>query len=123
MPKFPFPFHPIRESLYSPDELVAGFDPERPASYAETRDFRIYRQYVAAGRSAPSDYFMGMMQSLHDNAITLATHEYLESSSAKAVGIMGGHDLRRDDPAYQKVARLAYRLAGQGFTLLSGGGP
>jgi len=123
MPKFPFPFHPIRENLYSPGELVAGFDPARPASYAETTDFRIYRQYVAAGRSAPSDYFPAMMQSLHDNSITLATHEYLESSSAKAVGIMGGHDIDRDSPAYQKVARLAYALAHQGFTLLSGGGP
>ncbi|MEA2691171.1 MAG: hypothetical protein QOJ16_558 [Acidobacteriota bacterium] len=123
MPKFPFPFHPIRESLYSPDELVAGFDPARPASYAETRDFRIYQQYVAAGRSAPSDYFPAMMQSLHDNSITLAVHEYLESSSAKAVGIMGGHDLDRDSDSYRKVARLAYALARQGFTLLSGGGP
>jgi len=123
MPKFPFQFHPIRESLYSPDELVAGFDPARPASYAETRDFRIYRQYVLAGRAAPSDFFMAMMQALHDNSITLATHEYLESSSAKAVGIMGGHDLDRDDPAYIKVAHLAHRLAGLGFTLLSGGGP
>ncbi len=123
MPKFPFPFHPIRENLYSPGELVAGFDPARPASYAETTDFRIYRQYVAAGRSAPSDYFPAMMQSLHDNSITLATHEYLESSSAKAVGIMGGHDIDRDSPAYQKVARLAYALAHRGFTLLSGGGP
>jgi predicted Rossmann-fold nucleotide-binding protein len=47
----------------------------------------------------------------------------LDSSSAKAVGIMGGHDLDRDSLAYQKVARLAYALAHQGFTLLSGGGP
>ena len=102
MPKFPFQFHPIRENLYSPDELVAGFDPERPASYAETRDFRIYRQYVSAGRSAPSDYFPAMMQSLHDNSITLAIHDYLETSSAKAVGIMGGHELDRDTEAYRR---------------------
>jgi predicted Rossmann-fold nucleotide-binding protein len=123
MPKFPFQFHPIRENLYSPDELVAGFDPERPASYAETKDFRIYRQYVSAGRSAPSDYFPAMMQSLHDNSITLAIHDYLETASAKAVGIMGGHDLDRDTEAYRKVARLAYALAREGFTLVSGGGP
>jgi predicted Rossmann-fold nucleotide-binding protein len=123
MPKFPFQFHPIRENLYSPDELVAGFDPARPASYAETRDFKIYEQYVSAGRSAPTMYFPAMMQSLHDNSITLALHDYLESSSAKAVGIMGGHDLDRDSEAYRKVARLAYALARQGFTLVSGGGP
>ena len=123
MPKFPFPFHPIRESLYSPEELVAGFDPARPASYAETRDFQIYQQYVLAGRSSPTMYFPAMMQSLHDNSITLATHEYLESSSAKAVGIMGGHDLDRDSDSYRKVAHLAYALARRGFTLLSGGGP
>lgn len=123
MAKFPFQFRPIRESLYSPGELVAGFDPARPSSYAETTDFRIYRQYVAAGRSVPNDYFMAMMQALHDNSITLATHEYLASSSARAVAIMGGHDLDRDTPAYKAVARLARALARQGFTLLSGGGP
>ncbi len=123
MPKFPFPFHPIRESLYSPEELVAGFDPARPESYAETTDFRIYRNYVMAGRAAPNGYFPAMMQALHDNSITQATHEYLLSSSAKAVGIMGGHDLDRDTPAYRKVAHLAYALAREGFTLLSGGGP
>jgi predicted Rossmann-fold nucleotide-binding protein len=123
MPKFPFQFHPIREGLYSPGELAAGFDPERPSSYTETTDFLIYRQYVAAGKSATSDYFMAMMQALHDNTITLAAHDYFASSSAKAVGIMGGHDLDRDAPAYQKVARLAWALAREGFTLVSGGGP
>jgi predicted Rossmann-fold nucleotide-binding protein len=123
MPKIPFQFHAIRENLYSPEELVAGFDPARPMSYAETRDFRIYEQYVRTGRAAPDDYFMAMMQSLHDNSITLATHDYLASSSAKAVGIMGGHDLDRDHPVYAKVARLARTLGRRGFTLLSGGGP
>jgi predicted Rossmann-fold nucleotide-binding protein len=123
MPKFPFPFHAIREDLYSPQELVEGFDPARPESYAETRDFRIYRQYVEAGRANPDDFFMAMMQALHDNSITLATHEYLQSSSARAVGIMGGHEIDRDGAPYRKVARLAYDLARQGFTLLSGGGP
>jgi predicted Rossmann-fold nucleotide-binding protein len=123
MPKFPFVFRPLRETLYSPEELAAGFDPARPASYAEMMDFRIYRQYIAAGRSQPDDYFTAMMQALHDNSITLATHEYLAESSAKAVGIMGGHELARGSAAYQKIARLAYQLARRGFTLLSGGGP
>jgi predicted Rossmann-fold nucleotide-binding protein len=123
MPRFPFPFRPIREGLYSPAELAAGFDPERPSSYAETTDFSIYQQYVAVGRSVPTDYFAAMMQALHDNSITQATHEYLAESSAKAVGIMGGHELARDSAAYDKIARLAYALARRGFTLLSGGGP
>ncbi len=123
MPKFPFVFRPLREGLYSPMELAAGFDPARPESYAEMTDFRIYRQYIAAGKSQPDDYFMAMMQALHDNSITLATHEYLAESSARAVGIMGGHELARGSAAYKKIARLAYQLARQGFTLLSGGGP
>jgi predicted Rossmann-fold nucleotide-binding protein len=123
MPRFPFHFHPIRESLYSPAELAAGFDPAQPTSYAATVDIRIYQQYVQAGRSATNDYFMAMMQALHDNTISLATHDFLESSSAKAVGIMGGHDLARDAAAYRAVARLAWELARQGFTLVSGGGP
>lgn len=96
----------------------------RPESYAESVDFRIYLQYVAAGRYAPTDYFTAMMEAVHDNAIREATEDYLRSASARAaVAFMGGHDLARNSPVYAQVAFLARELARRGYLPVSGGGP
>lgn len=43
--------------------------------------------------------------------------------SHKQVGIMGGHSMRRDDPAYAEVAHLCRELARSGFVVATGGGP
>lgn len=123
MPAFPFSFRPLPEKLYAPDDLFKGFDELSASSYGETVDFRIYQEFVSSGRFAPRDYFMAMMQSLHDDAMRGLTQEFLEKASLKAVAVMGGHDLRRDSAVYENVARLARELAQRGFTLVSGGGP
>jgi predicted Rossmann-fold nucleotide-binding protein len=123
MPKFPCPFEPIRESLYTPDELFAGFDPAVPRSYAKTRDFAIYRSYVATGKYRAHDFFASMMQSLHDNSILQAVDDYLSAATVKAVAMMGGHGMSRDTEGYREVALLSRALAREGFTMLSGGGP
>jgi predicted Rossmann-fold nucleotide-binding protein len=120
----PLLFQPLRLNLYSFDELFKGFVMSRPGSFAETVDFRIYLQYVAAGRYAPTDYFTAMMEAVHDNAIREATEDYLRSASARAaVAFMGGHDLARNSPVYAAVASLARQLARQGYLPISGGGP
>jgi predicted Rossmann-fold nucleotide-binding protein len=120
----PLLFQPLRDRLYSAHELFQGYVESRPGSYAETVDFRIYLQYVAAGRFAPTDYFMAMMEAVHDNAIREATQDYLQSMSARAaVAFMGGHDLPRDHAVYGQVAFLARELARRGFLPISGGGP
>lgn len=120
----PLLFQPLRDRLYSVDELLAGFVASRPQSYAETVDFKIYLQYVTAGRYAPTDYFTAMMEAVHDNAIREATQDYLKAMSAKAaVAFMGGHDLPRTSPVYSQVAWLARDLARGGFLPISGGGP
>ena len=120
----PLHFKPLRDSLYSFDELFAGFVPSRPESYTETCDFEIYCQYVRAGRFAPTDYFTAMMEAVHDNAIREATQDYLKSVSAKAaVAFMGGHDLPRDNPVFAQVAFLSRDLARHGYLPISGGGP
>jgi len=117
-------FQPLRDCLYSIQELFAGFVDSRPASYAETVDFRIYLQYVSAGRYEPTDYFTAMMEAVHDNAIREATKDYLKSASTRAaVAFMGGHDLPRNHPVYAKVAFLARELARCRFLPISGGGP
>jgi predicted Rossmann-fold nucleotide-binding protein len=122
MPRFPFKFNPFPEKLYSPDELLKGFN-KSPLSYGTTVDFQIYREFVSSGGFAPTDYLMAMMQSLHDNAMRELTQGFLKSSKAKAVAVMGGHDLGRSHPVYRKVAHLARELARDGFTPVSGGGP
>ena len=121
MPSVRLPYEPIRDILYSPKELFEGFDPEVKRSFAETRDFAIYRYFVLAGGLNPFDAYPAMMQSLHDNSITQALRQLL--AERKCVGIMGGHDLKRNDSAYSNVAHLARRLAGSSFLVASGGGP
>lgn len=123
MAKFPLPFVPMRETLYTPGELFAGFDSSRPRSYAETRDFRIYRNYVATGKYRSRDYFASMMQSMHDNSILQAVNDYFSVGTLKAVAVMGGHQMPRDAAGYREVARLSRALARKDFTMLSGGGP
>jgi len=117
-------FRPLRDTLYTVDELFAGFAASRPQSYTETVDFQIYLQYLAAGSYAPTDYPLAMLQAVHDNAIRQATQTYLNSVSARAaVAFMGGHDLPRNSPTYAQAAFLARDLARHHYLLISGGGP
>jgi predicted Rossmann-fold nucleotide-binding protein len=57
---------------------------------------------------------------LHDHGIDGALAAWVSGRSM--VGVMGGHALRRDDPAYAEAARLG-RLLGQHHTVATGGGP
>jgi predicted Rossmann-fold nucleotide-binding protein len=123
MARSQLPFDPLPKTLYAPDDLFEGFEPNRSGSYAETRDFQIYRYYISSGKFAPHDYSVAVLEALHDNAITHALNEYLNVASAKSVGVMGGHDLSRDSLWYGKVAELSRILTNKGFTMLSGGGP
>jgi predicted Rossmann-fold nucleotide-binding protein len=121
MPGFDLPYQPIPRKLYAPTDLFAGFDPGQPSSWAKTADFEIYRHFVMEGRSTPRNPYMGMMQALHDNAITEATTTYIEGR--RVVGIIGDHKLARDSVAYRNVVILARRLTGSGFLICTGGGP
>jgi predicted Rossmann-fold nucleotide-binding protein len=121
MPKLQLPFEPIRREVYSSDELFARFDLGDPSSWATTPDFAAYRYFVREGRTAPTNPYSGMMQALHDSAITQATLEIV--SQRRVVAIMGGHKLARNAPAYAAVADLARRLTRSGYLVCSGGGP
>src|SRR5687768_17557870 len=41
-----YPYRPFRHKLYTVDELFEGFDPENPASYFKTPDWRTYVSYI-----------------------------------------------------------------------------
>ncbi|HEX8318859.1 hypothetical protein [Longimicrobium sp.] len=121
MPKLQLPFQPIRQEVYTSDELFARFDPGIPSSWADTPDFAAYTYFVREGRSAPKNAYSGMMQALHDSAITQATLDFV--SQKRVVAIMGGHKLARNSPAYASVADLSRRLTRSGLLVCSGGGP
>lgn len=121
MPGLQLPYQPMRAVLYSPDELLSGFDPHRPESFADTRDFQIYSHFVREGGAEPGNYFMGLMQSLHDNAVTNALRDLLHGK--QCVAIMGGHKLLRTDPLYETIAALSRGFTRHGFLVASGGGP
>lgn len=115
------PFDPLRQELYTPQELYAGFSLDDPESYTKVPDARIYAHYVACGRGKPESPYVGMMQSLHDHSVYRAMEQFIEGR--KLVGIMGGHKLQRSSVEYRKVAHLALRLSRKGFVVCSGGGP
>jgi hypothetical protein len=121
MPPLDLPFEPLRRTLYTPDELFAGITAGNPLSYADTRDFAAYRHFVTEGRNLPDSPYTAMMQALHDSSIGLASQPLLRDS--RPVAIMGGHKMKRSDPAYRHVAALSRRLTRRQYLLCSGGGP
>ncbi|WP_176455848.1 LOG family protein [Enemella evansiae] len=108
------PFDPYRGTLYAAEEL---YDQPR---YADSVDARVYAWSRAEGAVPPIPDTLAT--ALHDHAISDALDE-LELDPAKVVGVMGGHALKRDDPAYAAAARLGQQLAEAGYVVLTGGGP
>jgi predicted Rossmann-fold nucleotide-binding protein len=114
-------FEPIRQAVYTPEELFAGFDLAHPSSWKDTLDFKIYRQFVANGGNRPVNPYEGMMQSLHDCMITEAMD--VITSDQKVCAIMGDHALGRNSRPYLNIALLAQRLTTMGYFICTGGGP
>ena len=121
MAGFNLPYQPIRQQLYTSDELFRGFEPGKPESWEQTLDFAIYRHFVIEGCGAPTNPYTGMMQALHDNAITQSTAAF--TAGRQVTAIMGDHKMSRDAAAYRDVAILARRLTRSGILICTGGGP
>lgn len=110
------PCDPYRGGLYGPDELFAGLV---DGGYDATPDARTYRWYQET--KSDGDIFASMLRSIHDDAVSDALDEHL--AGARVVGVMGGHALERGSAAYAGAARLGRRLARDGLTVATGGGP
>ena len=121
MQGFNLPYQPIPQALYTGADLFRGFEPGNAESWTRTLDFEIYRHFVTEGRSAPRNPYMGMMQALHDSAISEATTAFIESR--KVVAIIGDHKMARDSAVYRSIAIIARRLTRAGFLICTGGGP
>jgi predicted Rossmann-fold nucleotide-binding protein len=110
------PYDPFRKSLYTRDELMAGWP-------GETRDSRIQRHVLEHGFRAPPAA-EALAQRLHDHAVDAALSDLLcREPRSRVVGIMGGATTPRTDPWYRRTAELARMLSRAGFMVTSGGGP
>ena len=108
--------------LLTSDQLLAGFTEDDPASFVRTWDFERYRYFVRAGGASPTTLADASMQAQWDAEMSYALKQYV-ASGAKIVGIMGGHDIGRNEPAYALVANLSRRLTQADYLIATGGGP
>jgi predicted Rossmann-fold nucleotide-binding protein len=107
LPATPLDLH--RQSLYRPEDLYDA------ATYAESTDARAY-----AWSQTAHDRDNSLAQAVHDQAIDEALADWV--SGRQLVGVMGGHDLARDDAGYGEAARLGL-LLGAHHSVATGGGP
>ncbi|MDP0491756.1 MAG: hypothetical protein Q7Q71_11965 [Verrucomicrobiota bacterium JB023] len=117
------PYDPYRPHLYRREELMEGWTEEADFSL----DLRIYERFAEKGRKHPH-VLEALAMRLHDHAIDDALGDLLEGrvegdGRKKVVGIMGGHSMGRDEADYKRVARVAWRLAREGYFIATGGGP
>jgi len=127
-PIFPdLPFDPYRSELYTVAELMEGYERGNPGSLSDSVDARIFayfKQRHSPGQRA--QVLETLACRIHDHAIDRALRDLLTPQTdpaLKVVGIMGGHKLRRDDPAFLDVARISRRLTQMGLFVATGGGP
>ncbi len=117
------PFDVNRTTLYTADELYAGYDPTNEATFEACYDTKVYRHFIATGKQA-QNVEESLARTLHDHCIHVALDQFFKEHNPRlCLGIMGGHALKRTDPMYKKVVLLSKRLTEQGFIMLSGGGP
>jgi len=115
------PFDPYRPALYSPEELYGvDADGQRPP-YAQSPDATTWAwSRSRRGQTLTAD----LAATLHDHSVDGALDDTMEPlAPARVVGVMGGHALRRGDPAYAAAARLGAGLGRAGKVVLTGGGP
>ncbi len=121
-------YQPRRTALYTPTELMAGYDPGVRDSSFDDRVFKHIAKYGHNHGRRPL-LFEAVNQRVHDFSIDAALSALLDygpdglSRTHKVVGIMGGHEARRGSIAYVKTAQTARLLGRAGFTVVTGGGP
>ncbi|MEN0062326.1 MAG: hypothetical protein AAGA48_09245 [Myxococcota bacterium] len=120
------PYLPYRPRLYTPKELMEGYVRGTPESFeTKSLDGRIYAHYKShRDRRGKVPVLEALGQRMHDHAIDDALADLLaEEAHQRVVAVMGGHAMKRSDPEFLAVARLAATLTQRGYFLVSGGGP
>lgn len=116
------PWNPYRNTLYTVDELLDGWD---EGGFTATRDFRIYAWYDRERRHPDGVGIRAdLAWRLHDHAIDDALYDWLTlERSLRTVGVMGGHAASRTDDAFRMAALVGWRLTRAGYLIATGGGP
>jgi predicted Rossmann-fold nucleotide-binding protein len=118
----PYPITPAR--LYTPADLAEGFT---VGGFEAMFDTVVFRHFTAHGGPLP-DVREALAQRLHDAGIDGALGATIAAWVAghgprRVVGVMGGHAVRRGEPAYRLAASLAHELTRAGRLVATGGGP
>jgi predicted Rossmann-fold nucleotide-binding protein len=118
----PYPITPAR--LYTPEDLALGFE---PGGFEGMFDTVVFRHFTAHGGPLP-DVREALAQRLHDAGIDRALAAVAAALAAeygprRVVGVMGGHAVRRGEPAYRLAASLGHELTRAGRLVATGGGP
>jgi len=115
------PYSAARDSLYTVDELMAGYRSDAPM---QSLDARLAAHVKAAG-IPPTDMNEAIAQVLHDQGVDQAMRAYVARSIAggrEIAGVMGAASTPRDVPTYRLAAHTAKALSEAGFLVATGGG-
>jgi predicted Rossmann-fold nucleotide-binding protein len=115
------PYSAARDSLYTVDELMAGYRSDAPM---ESLDARLAAHVKAAG-IPPTDMNEAIAQVLHDQGVDQAMRAYVARSIAGGhdiAGVMGAASTPRDVPTYRLAAHTAKALTEAGYLVATGGG-
>ena len=117
------PYDVTRTELYSASDIYEGYDPEKPETFENCYDTRVYRHFMSMGKLT-TDLKESVARMLHDHKMYLSIVNYFrEHNYMQFVGVMGGHALLRTDTMYREVVYLCKKMTEIGFNMLSGGGP
>ena len=116
----PFAVDPL--DLYSAKTLYAGLDLTNPQTFMECYDQKVYQHFLQKGK-VTDDSMESLARNLHDFCILQSLKRFVSKfPKCKVVAVMGGNAMRRDDKAYEKVARISKQLTEDGSLMISGGG-
>lgn len=116
------PFAVDPQDLYSAKTLYAGLDLTNPQTFMECYDQKVYQHFLQKGK-VTDDSMESLARNLHDFCILQSLKRFVSKfPKCKVVAVMGGNAMRRDDKAYEKVARISKQLTEDGSLMISGGG-
>ena len=118
------PYSTQPPTLYTADDLAAGF---AEGGFAGMCDTRVYAHFRAHGGATP-EVREALTQRLHDHGIDNALAGTIRAwvrdhGPDSVVGVMGGHAVLRGDATYRQTAVLGWELARAGRLVITGGGP
>ena len=118
--KVPFIVDP--QEMYSASQLYAGLDLREPATFSQCYDQQVYNHFLSQGKVTDNP-LEALARNLHDFCIMQSAKRMLARyDKCKVVAVMGGNAMRRDEMAYEKIARISKGLTEQGSLMVSGGG-